>query len=168
FSSVPNMLREGIWDYQMTAGKYHDGTTKYQPKFVQGTLSHGMAYDITPYGGVLVAENYRSAVVGMGKNMGVWGAVSFDMSYSDTNLVNGDDKQGESFRFLYSKSLNDWGTEFQIAGYRYSTSGYYDFSDAVAERDRYENGVYRNDYYDENDRNLGVPDWAESRRRTYY
>lgn len=90
------------------------------------------------------------------------------MSYSDTNLVNGDDKQGESFRFLYSKSLNDWGTEFRIAGYRYSTSGYYDFSDAVAERERYENGYYRNDYYDQNDRNLGVPDWAESRRRSYY
>ncbi|MVZ10820.1 fimbria/pilus outer membrane usher protein, partial [Enterobacteriaceae bacterium 8376wG6] len=131
-------------------------------------LSHGMAYDITPYGGVLVAENYRSAVVGLGKNLGNWGAVSFDMSYSDTNLVNGDDKQGESFRFLYSKSLNDWGTEFRIAGYRYSTSGYYDFSDAVAERERYENGYYRNDYYDQNDRNLGVPDWAESRRRSYY
>ncbi len=168
FSSVPNMLREGIWNYQLTAGKYHDGTSRYQPKFVQGTLSHGMSYDITPYGGVLVAENYRSAVVGLGKNLGNWGAVSFDMSYSDTNLVNGDDKQGESFRFLYSKSLNDWGTEFRIAGYRYSTSGYYDFSDAVAERERYENGYYRNDYYDQNDRNLGVPDWAESRRRSYY
>ncbi len=73
FSSVPNMLREGIWNYQLTAGKYHDGTSRYQPKFVQGTLSHGMAYDITPYGGVLVAENYRSAVVGLGKNLGNWG-----------------------------------------------------------------------------------------------
>ncbi|MBF1995095.1 fimbrial biogenesis outer membrane usher protein [Serratia symbiotica] len=168
FSSVPNMLREGLWNYQLTVGKYHDGSSRYQPKFMQGTLSHGMTFDVTPYGGVLVAENYRSAVVGLGKNLGNWGALSFDMSYSDTHLVNGDDKQGESFRFLYSKSLNDWGTEFQIAGYRYSTSGYYDFTDAVAERDRYEDGYYHNSYYDETDRNLGVPDWAESRRRTYY
>jgi len=168
FSSVPNMLREGIWNYQLTAGKYHDGSSRYQPKFMQGTLSHGMTYDVTPYGGVLVAENYCSAVVGLGKNLGNWGAVSFDMSYSDTHLANGEDKQGESFRFLYSKSLNDWGTEFQIAGYHYSTLGYYDFTDAVAERDCYKDDYYRNSYYDENERNLGVPDWAESRRRTYY
>lgn len=169
FSSVPNMLREGIWDYQLTAGKYHDGTTHYQPSFVQGTLSRGMTYDVTPYGGLMVAQNYRSAVAGLGKNMGRWGAVSFDASYSDTDLANGDSKQGQSVRFLYSKSLSDLGTEFRIAGYRYSTSGYYDFSDAVAERDSYESGTYRNEYYDENDyRNLGVPGWAESRRRTTY
>lgn len=169
FSSVPNMLREGIWDYQVTAGKYHNGTTSYKPNFVQGTLSHGMPYDVTPYGGLMVAENYRSAVVGMGKNLGNLGAVSLDVSYSDTDLANGDSKQGQSVRFLYSKSLNNLGTEFRIAGYRYSTSGYYDFSDAVAERDRYENGIYRNEYYDQNDyANLGVPGWADSRRRTYY
>ena len=169
FSSVPNMLREGIWDYQLTVGKYHDGTTRYKPNFMQGTLSVGAPYDVTPYGGLMVAQNYRSAVAGLGKNLGNWGAVSFDASYSDTDLANGDSKQGQSVRFLYSKSLNTLGTEFRIAGYRYSTSGYYDFSDAVAERDRYENGAYRNEYYDENDYdNLGVPGWAESRRRTYY
>ena len=169
FSSVPNMLREGIWDYQLTAGKYHDGTTRYKPNFVQGTLSAGMAYDITPYGGLMMAQNYRSAVAGLGKNLGNWGAVSVDASFSDTDLASGDSKQGQSVRFLYSKSLNNLGTEFRIAGYRYSTSGYYDFTDAVAERDRYENGAYRNEYYDENDNdNLGVPGWAESRRRTYY
>jgi outer membrane usher protein len=168
FSSVPNMLREGIWDYQLTAGQHHDATSDYRPNFVQGTLARGMVHDVTPYGGLLVADHYRSAVIGMGKNLGNWGAVSLDVSYSDTELAVGDSKQGQSVRFLYSKSLNDWGTEFRIAGYRYSTSGYYDFTDAVAERDRYENGLYRNEYYDEDDNaNLGVPGWADSRRRTY-
>ncbi|MCP1065484.1 hypothetical protein M5G07_08005 [Serratia symbiotica] len=28
--------------------------------------------------------------------------------------------------------------------------------------------IYHNSYYDENDRNLDVPDWDELRRRTYY
>ncbi len=27
--------------------------------------------------------------------------------------------------------------------------------------------IYHNSYYDENDRNLDVPDWDELRRRTY-
>lgn len=59
------------------------------------------------------------------------GAISVDGSISDTELANGDRKQGQSFRFLYSKSLNQMGTNFQLAGYRYATSGYYDLSDAV-------------------------------------
>lgn len=168
FSSVPNMLREGILDYQLTAGKYRDGFSNYKPLFMQMGVAQGMGRDVTPYGGLLVAENYRSGVIGVGKNMGLWGAVSLDASYSDTRLVSGESKQGESLRFLYSKSLNSLGTEFRLAGYRYSTAGYYDFSDAIAERDRWEDGLYRNDYIDENDGYEGIPDWTESRRRTYY
>lgn len=76
------------------------------------------------------------------------GAISVDGSISDTELANGDRKQGQSFRFLYSKSLNQMGTNFQLAGYRYATSGYYDLSDAVQERNRWRNGFYANDYWD--------------------
>ena len=168
YSSVPNMLREGILEYQVTAGKYHDGTTHYEPHFIQGSLSYGTEYDLTPYGGVLVAEHYRAGVFGIGKNMGRFGATSVDASWSDTDLASGGSKTGASIRFLYSKSLNELGTQFQLAGYRYSTSGYYDFSDAVAERDTWQNGFYQTTYYDYGDDN-GQPDWAtESQRRRYH
>lgn len=50
FSSVPNMLREGLWNYQLTVGKYLGGSSRYQPRFMRGTLSHGMTFDVTPYG----------------------------------------------------------------------------------------------------------------------
>ncbi|CAO95699.1 fimbria/pilus outer membrane usher protein [Erwinia tasmaniensis] len=168
FSSVPNMLREGIWDYSLTAGKYQNGSSSWQPRFIQGTLSHGMKYDITPYGGVLLADHYRSAVLGMGKSLGNFGAVSFDSAWSDTDLSNGDNKQGNSFRLLYAKSLNEMGTEFRIAGYRYSTSGYYDFNDMVSERANYENGRYRNEYHDNADGGDGIPDWANPQHKYYY
>ncbi|MCA1176401.1 MULTISPECIES: fimbria/pilus outer membrane usher protein [unclassified Pantoea] len=168
FSSVSNMLREGIWDYAFTLGRYQDGSTTYHPQFVQATLSRGLPYEITPYGGVLFADHYSSAVLGMGKSLGMFGAASFDTAWSKTDLANGDQKQGASFRFLYSKSLNTLGTELQIAGYRYSTSGYYDFSDMVAERANYENGRYRNDYTDTSEVSNGVPSWADTRRNTYY
>lgn len=168
FSSVTHMLREGIWDYALTAGKYQDGTTNYQPRFIQGTLSRGLSHDLTPYGGVLVADHYRSGVLGVGKSLGMLGAASFDTAWSDTELYNGDRQQGASFRFLYSKSLNALGTQLQIAGYRYSTSGYYDFSDMVSERSSYENGRYRNEYSDNTQPAQGVPGWAEDRRKYYY
>ena len=89
-----------------------------------------MNYGLTPFGGAIIAEHYRSAAVGIGKSPDR-GAISVDGSISDTELANGDRKQGQSFRFLYSKSLNQMGTNFQLAGYRYATSGYYDLSDAV-------------------------------------
>jgi outer membrane usher protein len=167
YSSVPNMLRDGILEYQFTAGKYHDGTSRYQPKFVQGTFSHGMRYDLTPYGGLLFAEHYRSGVLGVGTNLGVLGAASVDAAWSDTDLASGDSKRGASFRFLYSKALNTLGTEFQLAGYRYSTSGYYDFSDAIAERASWANGFYRTQYYDQDNNPNGLPDWANQQRKYY-
>lgn len=167
YSSVPNMLREGMWEYQITAGKYHDGSTSYQPKFVQATFSHGTSFDLTPYGGVLMAEHYRSGVLGVGTNMGEWGAASVDAAWSDTDLASGDNKRGASFRFLYSKSLNSLGTEFQLAGYRYSTSGYYDFSDAINERASWDNGIYHTQYYDQDNNPNGVPDWATNQRKYY-
>lgn len=36
-------------------------------------------------------------------------------------------------------------------GYRYSTSGFYDFSDAVAERNNWQNGFYHTQYCDQSD-----------------
>lgn len=169
YSSVPNMLRDGIWEYQVTAGKYHDGTNNYQPQFIQGTVAHGAGSDYTPYGGIIMAEHYRSGVVGLGKNMGEYGAASVDASWSDTDLASGENKRGASVRFLYSKSLNTLGTDVQIAGYRYSTSGFYDFSDAVAERNNWQNGFYHTQYYDQSDDKTGAPDWAtQNQRRRYY
>lgn len=168
YSSVANMLREGIWNVQLTAGKYHNGNGGYQPNLLQGTLARGMNHGLTPFGGVVMAEYYRSAALGIGKSLGSWGAVSLDGAISDTELANGDRKQGQSFRFLYSKSLNQMGTNFQLAGYRYATSGYYDLGDAVAERNRWRNGIYANDYWDPNDLQPGRPSWSDNQKRTRY
>lgn len=168
YSSVANMLREGIWNVQFTAGKYHSGSGGYQPELLQGTVARGTVYNLTPYGGIILAEHYRSAAVGVGKNLGSWGAISLDGAISDTDLANGDSKQGQSFRFLYSKSLNQVGTTFQLAGYRYATSGYYDLSDAVRERSNWKNGVYANDYWDPTDVKAGEFSHQESKKRTRY
>lgn len=168
YSSVANMLREGIWNFQFTAGKYHSGNGGYQPELVQGTVAWGTKYNLTPYGGIILAEHYRSAAVGVGKNLGTWGAVSLDGSISDTDLANGDSKQGQSVRFLYSKSLNQVGTNFQLAGYRYATSGYYDLTDAVRERSNWKNGLYASDYWDPNDLKPGELSNPEDKKRTRY
>lgn len=167
FSSVASMLRDGLWNYEVTAGRYHDGIGGYQPQFVQGTLARGIGHNLTPYGGAIVADNYQSAVVGMGTGLGDLGAISVDGSYAKTSLASGADKQGQSYRILYAKSLNNLGTDFRLAGYRYSTSGYYDFNDAVQERRNWRNGQYESSYIDPNEVAQGTPGWAQSNNATY-
>ena len=168
YSSITHLLREGIWNYQVTAGRYHSGTGGYAPQFIQGTLARGMGYDLTPFGGGMLADNYQSAVLGVGANLGYLGGVSFDGNYARTDLASGGTKNGASFRLLYAKSLTSFGTDFRLAGYRYSTSGYYDFSDAVQERRDWNNGVYQHEYVDPNKITDGTPAWAENDNSFYY
>jgi len=132
YSAVPDMLRQGGWRYQFTVGRYRSGLRRATPGFVQGTFTIGLAHDITPYAGVMYAGMYRAANVGVGKNLGDFGGVSFDITRARTRFGSGRIASGWSYRFLYAKSLARTGTDLRLVGYRYSTDGYRDFSEAVS------------------------------------
>lgn len=135
WSSVPGLLREGHTRYAITTGEYRSGNDQQDNiKFVQGTLLHGLPSGWTLYGGTQLASRYRAFNVGLGKNMGFLGAVSLDITQANATLPDQSAKQGQSLRFLYNKSLNETGTNFQLVGYRYSTRGYYSFSDTTYSR----------------------------------
>ncbi|EOX7393622.1 fimbria/pilus outer membrane usher protein [Enterobacter quasiroggenkampii] len=166
YTVLPGLVRKGQWNYEITAAKYHDGADGYAPAFVESQLARGMSDTVTLSGGLLSAEHYRSAAMGVGKNMGHFGAVSVDLALSDTRLARGDDEQGGSARFLYAKSFLDSRTDFQVAGYRYSSSGYYDFQESVQERRRWDNGRYKTYYWDDADQDN--PDWVASKPEIHY
>lgn len=60
--------------------------------------------------------------------MGALGALSVDMTQANSTLPDDSQHDGQSVRFLYNKSLNESGTNIQLVGYRYSTSGYFNFA----------------------------------------
>ncbi len=91
----------------------------------QGTVIAGLPAGLTAYGGTQLADRYRAVVVGAGRNLGDWGAVSVDVTHARSQLADDSTHQGQSLRFLYAKSLNNYGTNFQLLGYRYSTRGFY-------------------------------------------
>lgn len=132
FSAVPNMLRQGGRRYQFTLGKYRSGLPRAMPGFLQATYSIGLVRDVTPYAGVTYAGDYRAATVGVGKNLGVLGGISFDISQARTRYRDSQIRRGRSYRFLYAKSLARTGTDLRLVGYRYSTDGYRDFAEAVS------------------------------------
>lgn len=132
YSSLAIFQREGQTKFNVLAGEFRSGLASQDDRAVfQFTAKHGLKSGTTVYSGVQVAEDYRSVLLGMGKNLGPWGAVSVDMTHADSTLVDGSEHRGQSYRFLYSKSLMNMGTTFQLLGYRYSTRGFYTLNDVA-------------------------------------
>lgn len=126
YSAVPVLQREGRVKYSLTAGEYRSNNLyQKKPFFGQGTLIWGLAGGLTVYGGSQLSNDYRSLAFGSGLNMGSWGAISADITQANSTLADDSRHQGQSLRFLYAKSLNRLGTNFQLLGYRYSTKGFY-------------------------------------------
>lgn len=85
----------------------------------------------------MVERNWRIVIVLLisvsGKH-GALGALSVDMTQANSTLPDDSQHDGQSVRFLYNKSLNESGTNIQLVGYRYSTSGYFNFADTTYSR----------------------------------
>ncbi|PJG59483.1 fimbrial biogenesis usher protein [Aeromonas cavernicola] len=135
WSTVPLLQREGHTRYALTAGEYRSGSDQHEnPKFLQGSVLHGLPASWTLYGGTQLADLYRAFNFGVGKDMNDFGAVSVDITQASSTLPDDSEHQGQSIRFLYNKSLNEVGTNIQLVGYRYSTKGYYSFVDTSYRR----------------------------------
>ncbi|ALR78154.1 fimbrial biogenesis usher protein [[Enterobacter] lignolyticus] len=132
YSAVPILQREGRVKYAMTVAQYRsNGDQQEDVNFAQGTLIWGLAHGVTVYGGAQLSEDYTALAVGSGVNMGDYGALSMDITQATSTLADDSTHHGSSVRFLYAKSLNDYGTNFQLLGYRYSTSGFYTLEDTA-------------------------------------
>lgn len=132
YSTVPLLQREGRRKFDLVAGAYRSGNQgQDRPVFAQGTLLAGLRDGYTLYGGAQVAARYSALALGAGKNLGEWGAVSIDVTHARSQLADESHHQGQSLRFLYAKSLNGYGTNFQLLGYRYSTKGFYTLDDTA-------------------------------------
>lgn len=135
YSAVPLLQREGRIKYAVTAGQYHTNNKDQDDEnFAQGTLIWGLPQGITVYGGVQHSDNYLAEAVGLGLNLGDIGAISADVTQADSTLADDSHHSGQSLRFLYAKSLNSTGTNFQLLGYRYSTQGFYTLDETTYTR----------------------------------
>lgn len=141
YSSVAIMLRPGHFKYEFTAARYRadSGSTQHEPLFSQGSLIYGLNNSITLFGGATVSEDYGALNTGAGIALGDLGSVSGDVTLAKAKLDNDIQSTGESYRLLYSGKLDTTGTNFTLGSYRYSSKGYYSFSDANQRYDDREN-----------------------------
>lgn len=146
FSSVPIMQREGRLKYAVTAGQYRaPDNDDDEPIMGQATLLYGLSHRVTLYGGLQAADNYTAFALGSGFGLNSLGSVSLDVTQAYTSLRKPNEsgrqsKEGQSIRFQYSKDIEATDSTVTLAGYRYSTKGFYSFSEAM-------------DYHDEDDDN---------------
>lgn len=135
YSTVPILQRQGRIKYSFTGGEFRTANNlQTKPRFGQGTLIWGLPAGITLYGGSQLSNNYRAFAIGLGKNWGNWGAASMDITQANSILADKSHHDGQSLRFLYAKSMNEIGTNFQLLGYRYSTQGFYTLGDTAYRR----------------------------------
>jgi outer membrane usher protein len=135
YATLGNLLREGVWRYSSALGRYNGATQTQQPWLWQGTLAAGTGWNSTLYGGLQAGEYYRAGNLGIARDLGSLGALSFDLTHSRANLDTALERsaQGMSYAIKYGKSFAT-NTNLRFAGYRYSTEGYRDFDEAVRQR----------------------------------
>lgn len=132
FASLPVLQREGRFKYSLTGGQYrsYDSDVK-KTDYVQGTGIYGLPHGFTVYGGVQEAKVYQALALGLGTNLGDLGALSADVTLAKSSIKPDDVEKGQSWRLRYSKNFVDTGTNFAVAGYRYSTKGYYTLQETL-------------------------------------
>ncbi|MFT4290115.1 fimbria/pilus outer membrane usher protein [Enterobacter sp.] len=143
-ASVPVLQREGAFKYSLAAGRYRGNGGEDEPPFVQGTAIYGLPYGVTAYSGVLGASRYHAMLAGIGADLGRAGSASMDVTAARTTFDDGrDDATGLSWRAQYSKDIPATDTTVTLASYRYSTSGFYTFQEAIDQRDsQIDDGIY--------------------------
>ncbi|CAM3483512.1 Fimbrial assembly protein [Bordetella sputigena] len=134
YASVPQLLRPGRSRYSIAFGQYrsqYQGTTK--PYVGQLIYQRGLSDLFTGYTGALGADDYAAALVGSALNTYL-GAFALDLTVARAQLPEHVNRTGQSVRLSYAKILPRTDTSLTLAAYRYSTSGYYSFSDAMQAR----------------------------------
>lgn len=135
YSSVPNSVRAGEFNYEFSIGEVRDFDDS---QFIDFAFDRGMSNAITINTGVRVAKNYGSILFG-GVVSGDFGAFGVNTSISQTKLK-GDTTYGFMEDVSYSKSFES-GTDIMLAAYRYSSENFRELYDYLAENN--------NDNYDE-------------------
>lgn len=139
YASVAQMLRPGISRYTLTAGRVRDDNLSKEPEMFQATYQRGFTNIFTGYTGVTASKGYSAALLGSAVATPV-GAFALDVTQANTRLKQGS-LSGQSYKLSYSKLMTETNTNFTIAAYRYSTSGYLSLRDALYSRDNERKGL---------------------------
>ena len=132
FSAVPESIRKGAFKYSLDIGRTRgigEDTT-----FGNITTQYGLNNAITLNNGIRVADGYVATMFGSAYT-NFLGAFSVDATYSLAKLPEQGSVDGWMFGASYSKTFQATNTTIALAGYRFSTLGYYDLGNVISLRE---------------------------------
>jgi len=140
FGSVPQMLRQGVSRYALTAGQVRSAQLLDDPWMLQGTYQRGLSNRFTVYGGSALGKGYGSVLYGVGLATPL-GAFAVDVTHARTEFDHMAGRSGASVRLSYANLISETNTNFALAAYRYSTGGFYSQQDALLAREDDARGI---------------------------
>ncbi|EAB9906740.1 fimbrial biogenesis outer membrane usher protein [Salmonella enterica subsp. enterica serovar Javiana] len=141
YSSLAVMRRKGQNKYAVTAGRLNlSRKSDKQPVFAQGTFIYGAGHGLTPYTGMIASSEYKSVAAGLGISLGHIGALSTDVTYSESHAAEDKKLTGLSYQFRYAKTLAETNTALSVAAYRYSTKDFRTLTEAYQNDENIQTG----------------------------
>lgn len=142
-ATVPYLTRPGYVRYNLAVGAPSElGDSAHDvhgPAFVTGDFSWGVANSWSLYGGSLIAGEYNSMGLGIGRDLYAFGAISADLTQSIAKLPGLSTKIGQSVRVNYAKQFDEYNSAITFAGYRFSQHNFMTMSQFLSNKDRLEN-----------------------------
>ena len=124
-ASLPFLTRQGQMLYKFSLGESSPfgRSQKVDPRFIAGEISYGILSNTSIFGGLIASidnNNYQAINIGIGQNMNMFGAISFDITRTHANLDNFGSYSGNSYRLNYSKRFESTNSQVTFAGYKFS------------------------------------------------
>lgn len=132
YASVTQLLRPGMHRYDIVAGKLNDPSITFNPTLYQATYQRGLTNTLTGFGGIQGSGADYYALQGGLAVSTVAGAFSASVTQARIHLQEDNvASNGQSYQISYSKFLPETNSNLTVAAYRFSTSGYYDYTTAM-------------------------------------
>ncbi|GAB1437386.1 fimbrial biogenesis outer membrane usher protein [Providencia sp.] len=124
-ASLPFLTRQGQVLYKFAIGKSDPfgRSQKTDPRFISGEASYGILGNTSIFGGLIATinnNNYQAFNMGIGQNMNMFGAISFDITRTHASLDRFGSYSGNSYRLNYSKRFESTNSQVTFAGYKFS------------------------------------------------
>lgn len=135
-ASIPYLTRPGSWRFKLAAGKPSDWQHHSRgPLFGTGEFSWGVSNGWSLYGGALLGGDYNALSLGIGRDLMMFGALSFDVTQSRARLPQREETlSGGSYRVSYSKTFDELDSQVTFAGYRFSEEDFMSMSEYLDAR----------------------------------
>lgn len=106
YAALPIMEKKGHFKYSFSSGSLQEDTGAITSQYVnQLEMVYGLTETNTVYGGIQSSQDYRAVVLGVGSNLGSWGALASDVTRSSHRLQNGQTESGNAMNLNYAKGF---------------------------------------------------------------